>query len=618
MRTLLLTLVLAGSVAGAQVFRTATQHVSVSVIVTDRDDRPVTGLTKEDFELSTNGREQRIADFSAVSIPSGNRPVDLDAPTRPPSDVVANAEAADSSRAFVFVIHDASIPPSELVPLKRLMTSVLKTLTPQDQVALIYTGRSDLSQDFTNDIDRLIDTVNDRRDAINSFHFGSFHSLMITLRNVVATLSTSRHARRAVFLVGTSGCSLEPMADQWKYCRDLVDAAKRADVPFYVLDPRLFTGAGVSSMSITSPEARTAAAQASRDDRNSMMSLAGATGGRAMSGAADPAAMAAEIVLENGSYYLLGFYPEPVVNDGKFHEIAVNVKRPGLRVRARRGYMAADSRPAKPMTATRAMTGDLGAGFDDPGLAIRAFAAPLSPAPKGRTRTLVTIEVAYPLPEGSNRSIDDDVRVGILALTPDSKIKASFQRPIKLTGRWQPNAQGKLVINETIDLPSEQLALRIGVTSRALGKTGTTHLAIEPPDFEDKKLQLSGLVIGSSGASGAASDAAMGLNSLGGIVPFQPTLSRTFARAETLRVFARVTWGGDAEGAVVRVSLEGRDRLPVRELTIPGRAVSSGRRAGELDTTLSLAPLAPGDYVLKVEAVHDKKSFVREVPFTIR
>lgn len=621
MRTLVLLLLPLGAglaiaaAAPPQVFRTATQHVSVSVIVTDENDRPVTGLTRDDFVLSANGQAQTIADFSAVSIPDGSRHVDLDAPTRPPADVAANAEAADASRAFVFVIQDGSIPPAELVGLKRLLTSVLRTLSPQDQVAMIYTGHSDLSQDFTSDIDRLIDTANARRKAVGGGDFMPYRSLMITLRSVVATLASSHHARRAVFLVGTSGCSLDPAADEWQYCRDLVTAARRADVPFYVLDPRLFTDASIASMANASPDDRAAAVRGARGDRDSMMSLAAATGGRAMSGAADPAAAAAEIVRENGSYYLLGFYPDPVVNDGKFHPITVGVRRPGLIVRARKGYVAPDASPAKPMTATREMTGQLGAGLDDPGLPVRAFAAPLSPAPGGRTRTLVTLEVAYPVPDGADRSIDDDVRVGILALTPDSKIKASFQRPIKLHGTWKPTARGTLVVNETIDLPTERLSLRVGVTSRALGKSGTTHLSIEPPDFSDKAVQLSGLVIGSPSL---VVDAAMGLDSLRGIVPFQPTTSRTFTPDETLRVFSRVTWGTKADSVVLRVSVQGREGLPARQITIPGRIGAARRYAGELDTTVPLSALAPGEYVLKVEAAQSGKVSAREVPFVVR
>src|SRR4029453_12544231 len=118
---------------------------------------------------------------------------------------------------------------------------------------------------------------------------------------------------------------------------------------------------------------------------------------------------------ENGSYYLLGYYPEPRVDDGKFHDIKVIVKRPGLHVRSRFGYMAPGGAPSKPTTDTREMTRELGEGLDDPGLAIRVFAAPLVMTPKGTT-ALVTVELTYPAEAGA--ALNDDLRVGVLAITP--------------------------------------------------------------------------------------------------------------------------------------------------------------------------------------------------------
>lgn len=596
------------------VFRTDTQYVPVNAIVTDSRDRVVTGLTKDDFVITANGREQKIADFSFVSIPVGERAVDLDAPTAPPSDVAFNAVASQTSRAFVFVIDDARIPASELIPLKRTMAATLSALSTGDQVAVVYTSRSDLSQDFTSDINRLIDSVNNRRGAIGLGLPYPQKSLMVVLRNVVASLSSSRHARRAVFLVGSSGCVPSPPNPEWVECMELVKQAWRADVPFYVIDPRLFTRAQSADMSITTPEARTGAAAAEMAERDSMMTLASATGGRAVTAAADPAKAAASVIAENGSYYLMGFYPEPALADGQFHDIKVTVKRPGLIVRSRRGYLA-PATTAKPTTATRAMTSTLGAGLDDPSLPIRAFAAPLSPAPRGLTRTLVTLEIAYPVGEGANRVLDDDVRVGILALTPDGKVKASFQRPIKINGTWLPAAHGRLVINETIDLPTDALALRVGVTSRALGKTGTAHIRVEPPDFTDKDLQLSGIVLGSSAM---VLDAAMGLDTIRGIVPFQPTTKRAFTSSETLRVFARVSWGKKVDAATVHISVVGPGAPPAQSVVVSGRRGPSGHSDGILDVPLSLASLAPGGYILRVEATQPgAKPFARAVPFEV-
>ena len=609
---------LAATVAGAQrrggapqpTFRSATQLVLVNVIVTDDKDRVVTDLKREDFAITEGGQPQRIAEFSFESIPPANRPVDLDAPTPPPADVAFNAQVTQRSRAVVILIDEASIPLREIVPLKRLLTAVLSALTPDDQVALTYMGRSDLGIDFTNDLGRLIDVVNKRRAAMGSSPMDRARKIIV-LRNVVQTLQASRHARRAVFLVGTTGCMPHLPNPDWDLCRDVVKLAREADVPFYVLDPRLFPGSDITGPS--SPLEATTARAAETATRDEMMTLASATGGRAVSRAGDPAKAAADLIAENGTYYLLGFYPEPAVSDGKFHEIKVTVNRPGMRVRARLGYRApaAETRPSTP---TRDMTGTLGAGLDDPGLPLRGFAAPLGPAAHGRTRTLVTMEIQYPR-TSAEPEFEDDLRVGILALTPDAKIKASFQRPVHLSGKWLSPTHGTLAVNEVIDLPTEKLALRVGVTSRVLGKSGTTHLYVDPPDFGDKDLRLSGVVLG---LDAPRRDPTMGLDSLEGLAPFQPTTVRTFAPDDIVKVFARAFWKRDPVSVTATIRITGGEGPPARVVNLTGVAGQDGGRQAALETEVALDGLKPGSHVLRVEVgLAGGRPSVREVPITV-
>ena len=594
------------------VFRSATQLVLVDAIVTDDKDRVVPDLTRDEFVITEGGRAQRIDEFSFESIPPANRAVDLDAPTRPPADVAWNARTSGRSRAFVFVIDEASIPPRELIPLKRLMAELLKTLTPDDQAAVIYMGRSDLGTDFTNDIDRLIDVVNLRRDAVSGMSMMTLSRKMITLRSVVRTLESSRHARRAVFLVGSSGCVPQPPQDPWLECRDLVKHAREAGVPFYTLDPRLFIDGDVTSAS--SPNGRAAATAAELSNRDEMMTLASATGGRSSSRAGNPVRAALDVIAENGSYYLLGFYPDPPPNDGKFHEITVAVTRPGLRVRARLGYKAT-APITRPSTPVRDMTERLGAGVDDPSLPVRVFVAPVGPAPNGRTRTLVTLEITYPITTAEGE-VDEDLQVGILALSPDAKIKASFQRPINLAGARRPGANATFVVNETIDLPTEKLSLRVGVTSRALARSGTAHIYVDPPDFTEKDLTLSGILIG---APKGAADATRGLESLDGIAPFQPIARRTFAPDDTLRLFARAYWKRNVESARVTIQIVGGTASPAQTIELPARRTAGGGREADLDGDLPLAGLRAGAYVLRIEAVLPSggAAVVRQIPFEV-
>lgn len=388
-------------------FRATTQYVAVDVVVTDSSDRVVTDLTKDDFTITEKGQPQTIEDFSFVSVPLESRTIDLDVPPPPPSDVGSNASQPRASRALAFVIDDQGLRPQDLIPLRRAMVQFLQQLSSDDQVAMTYISHSNLSQDFTNDIGRLIETVKTQKESLG-----------------LGEMSRRTPGREKMFVL---------------------ENAQRAGVPIYTLDPRLFTDENfINGINTDAPGAT--AGESGRtpfgDFNESMRILATETGGRGFSGMSDVPRAVREILIENGSYYLLGFYPKPLVNDGKFHDIEVKVRRPGLTVRARKGYSADPATP-KATTPKRDMTASLGAGLDDPSLPIRAFVAPMGASPRGTTRTVVTIELAYPLPEAGATRLNDELRVGILALTPDAKIKASFQRPIQFSGTWNRRPVGR-------------------------------------------------------------------------------------------------------------------------------------------------------------------------------
>lgn len=72
------------------------------------------------------------------------------------------------------------------------------------------------------------------------------------------------------------------------------------------------------------------------------------TGGIAVVNTNDIDAGFARIVRDNSSYYLLGYSPAIEHDDGRFREIEVRVRRPGVSVRARRGYFASEAARATP------------------------------------------------------------------------------------------------------------------------------------------------------------------------------------------------------------------------------------------------------------------------------
>jgi len=139
----------------------------------------------------------------------------------------------------------------------------------------------------------------------------------------------------------------------------MLDEANRANTSFYPIDPRGLAvfdtpmvpvnGPSLSSAAPMVPIATDQAMLASRI--GSMRTLAEATDGLALVNSNDLGGGLKRVTDDLSSYYLLGYYSNGKL-DGKFHSIAVRVKRPGVKVRARRGYLAATAGAlAKPGTA---------------------------------------------------------------------------------------------------------------------------------------------------------------------------------------------------------------------------------------------------------------------------
>ncbi len=77
-----------------------------------------------------------------------------------------------------------------------------------------------------------------------------------------------------------------------------------------------------------------------RTRQESLMTLAAATDGIAVMNSNDIEGGLKRMAADLTSYYLLGYYSTNAKLDGKFRSIKVRVKRPGVDVRARRGYRA--------------------------------------------------------------------------------------------------------------------------------------------------------------------------------------------------------------------------------------------------------------------------------------
>jgi VWFA-related protein len=115
--------------------------------------------------------------------------------------------------------------------------------------------------------------------------------------------------------------------------------------------------------------------EASSDIYRVFREIAAATGGTAAA-SANPAGLLRQAAAASEEYYLLYYRPQDYRADGKFHTIDVSVKRGGLRVTHREGYVAADA--AAPAEQPKADTG--------------------RPAVKGLNEPVEDIDLTEPLP----------------------------------------------------------------------------------------------------------------------------------------------------------------------------------------------------------------------------
>jgi len=125
--------------------------------------------------------------------------------------------------------------------------------------------------------------------------------------------------------------------------RDAIDAAQRSNSSVYFLDARglagaSFLGAASASQPPRSQDVGAMGAEESVLATAGGESLADETGG-SLTRSNDLAAGLERMAADSSAYYLLGYQPEKPP-DGGWRDLQVKVARPGVRVRARRGYRA--------------------------------------------------------------------------------------------------------------------------------------------------------------------------------------------------------------------------------------------------------------------------------------
>ena len=119
---------------------------------------------------------------------------------------------------------------------------------------------------------------------------------------------------------------------------DLIHFANSYNVTFYSLDPDNYLKYVLPDMAFDNFPRQVDIAEMKLNELTNLKFLALDTGGAAMHGANKFEYFQKIIDRDLTYYYELSYYPERDKADGKYHKIKVKVKRPGIKIRFRKGY----------------------------------------------------------------------------------------------------------------------------------------------------------------------------------------------------------------------------------------------------------------------------------------
>lgn len=377
--------------------------------------------------------------------------------------------------------------------------------------------------------------------------------------------------------------------------RELAQRANRANVTFYAVDPRGLA-AFDDSIGPVRPATPVQDAQRMTARQTGLRELAENTDGAVVLNTNDVGGGVARMMADLGSYYLVNYYSTNTRLDGRFRRITVRVKRPGVEVRARQGYLAP----------TEAEARAAGGGAPPDGSAGSVLAPAVS-------RALDAIAPAR-----------GNLPVRIQATGARGTIRAIVELDA-VTARqpeWSGGGSVKLTVSPERGGAEQTMTVPIGVGQRSVPIDGldaplspgryTVRAELAP---KNGRLPIQVTTFAAVPAEDAIAGAAMLALRRGPStgLAYVPTADPRFRRTERLR--AEVPLVAEGVTATGRVLTKEGQPLPLIVTFSTRVDAAKSITLGVADVTL--APLAAGDFVLELMLTKDAKTEIAAYGFRI-
>jgi VWFA-related protein len=547
---------LTGGARQAAPAATGDGRIRIAAVVTNPRGEPVAGLRTRDFELRADGVAQELESVQLMAGPT------------------------DTPRLFALLLDEFHVDPASTARVRDALLRFMEAhVRPSDRVIVLKPGDSLMSIEPADDRARLqhaIASFQGRKgdyaartlfeqkympQAPGAVAVARAQIVTSALRALTARIAEMTDLRPAIVFVSDGFARTRTTRESPADLQSTIRPAAGAAVPVYVLS------ASNPAPAVEGEAERGLAA---------LRALATQTGGEYTAGGELLDAALARVSRDLDTHYVLTYRPSHGF-DGRFHALQLAVKRRDAQVRARSGYLA-------PMSAQmRAARVAAQTSWTGPRPLRRS---PLIHAWTGFTRTA----------EGAARvtvTWEPKRLTGSIRRSPPEAIVLTASRPdgeVIFQGRLAPVGAPK---GETRDAAAfEAPAGRLLIDMNVVDGAGAV-LDFDARDLEVPDLQKPGGIM--LPASVLRARSAREFRSVSTDPYASPVPSREFRRTDRLLVRVPAYDSGAGVSSITATLLNGW-RQPMRTLpAMPGTVAD-----GITQFDVPLAPLAPGEYVIRI------------------
>lgn len=630
------------------VFRTGINFVRVDVIVTDKAGNQVSDLKPEDFEVSEDGARQTIETFKLIELDAGLIPGPNGPPREIRTDYDEELEAArDDVRLFAIFLDDYHVTQGSSMVMRQQISRFVETqLGPSDMIGLMYPLQPVAAVRMTRNHAAIMKAIqqflgrkydytpkNELEERYAYYPAEVVEKIrnqvsLSAIESLIYRMGSLKEGRKALLLVSEGFTNMlppqlrapvaampgvgpdrnDPLAgnslleeragfmasmDLAEDLRQVYAAANRNNVAIYTIDPR---GLATNEFGIDQNINMRTDRQYLSSTMDTLRTLAEESDGRAIVNRNDLTTAMKQIVRDTSAYYLLGYSSAAAPIDGKFHEIKVRVRRPGVQVRARKGYYALTATDAARVTAPpkpgppKAVETAL-AAITQPSRArlIHSWIG-TSRGENGKTRVSFVWEPVARVPgatRGPGGTTERPARVSVMAIAQDGA--PLFRGRVPETASQAPQAAMTVAApaRVTFDAPAGAVQLRLSIEGSDAQVIDSEQRVIAVPDL------TAPLVLGTPELLRART--VRDLEAVRANPSAVPTAGRDFLRTERLLVrVAAYGPGGTAPAVTARLLNRNGDAMSPLAVSAPAD--------GPFSMEVPLAALPVGEYLVEITA----------------